>query len=104
RPGERQEAWLLIKSDDEAARGSKDPDILQEQANSVVSGRSIEQIAAANEKQWHSNRPPKTNKIFSEVQKQTSPVQKARATAKPAARTRAAKAKPAAKPKAKRKA
>src|SRR5215213_3316172 len=44
RPGERQESWLLIKSDDEAARRRTDPDILEEEAKSVVSGRSIEEI------------------------------------------------------------
>jgi bifunctional non-homologous end joining protein LigD len=105
RPGERQEAWLLIKSDDEAARSPKDPDILEEASTSVVSGRSIEQIAAANDKQWHSNRPPKTNKIFAEASKPApAAAVNSRAKAKPAARTRAAKAKSAAKPKTKREA
>ena len=37
RPGERQKPWLLIKSDDEAARGPDDPDILEEKPRSVVS-------------------------------------------------------------------
>ncbi len=56
RPGERQEPWLLIKSDDEFARSGRDPDILEEQPLSVVSGRSIPEIAAASERVWHSNR------------------------------------------------
>src|SRR5882762_6595297 len=47
RPGERQDSWLLIKSADEAARGPKDPDILEEKPKSVVSGRTIERIAKA---------------------------------------------------------
>jgi bifunctional non-homologous end joining protein LigD len=56
RPGERQEPWLLIKSDDEAARGPKDPDILEEKDRSVVSRRTIEGIAKANDAVWQSNR------------------------------------------------
>src|SRR5947207_7137266 len=47
RPGERQDPWLLIKSQDDAARGPKDPDILEEKPKSVVSGRTIEKIAKA---------------------------------------------------------
>ncbi len=46
RPGERQEGWLLIKSDDEAARSARDPDILDEMTTSVVSGRSMDEITA----------------------------------------------------------
>ena len=57
RPGERQEPWLLIKSKDEAARGPNDPDILEEKDRSVVSRRTIEGIAKANDAVWQSNRP-----------------------------------------------
>ena len=46
RPGERQDPWLLIKSQDDAARGPKDPDILEEKPKSVVSGRTIEHCRA----------------------------------------------------------
>ena len=59
RPGERQEPWLLIKATDDAARGKRDPDILEEQSKSVVTGRSIEEIAAAADRVWHSNRSAK---------------------------------------------
>ena len=45
RPGERQDPWLLIKSEDEAARGPKDPDILEEIAVSVSTGRTMDEIA-----------------------------------------------------------
>src|SRR6266853_788569 len=41
RPGEKRENWLLIKAHDEAARGERDPDILEDAPDSVVSGRSI---------------------------------------------------------------
>ena len=50
RPGERQEPWLLIKSDDQFARRKSDPDILEEMPDSAVSGRTMEEIAANKEK------------------------------------------------------
>jgi bifunctional non-homologous end joining protein LigD len=57
RPRERQEGWLLIKSDDEAARSAKDPDILDEMPLSVKTGRSLAQIAEdTNSAVWRSNR------------------------------------------------
>src|SRR5262245_7186974 len=58
RPGEKRNNWLLIKANDEEARTAKDPDILEEMPESVVSGRSIEEIAAGKGKKrvWHSNR------------------------------------------------
>ena len=47
RRGEKRDNWLLIKAEDEAARGPGDPDILEEKPKSVVSGRTLETIAAA---------------------------------------------------------
>lgn len=44
RPREKQEGWLLIKSADEAARGPDDPDVLEEQPTSVLSGRTNEEV------------------------------------------------------------
>jgi bifunctional non-homologous end joining protein LigD len=63
RAGERKEPWLLIKAKDEEARGTKDPDILEEEPLSVVSGRSIPEIAAGKGRQrvWHSNKSVKQN-------------------------------------------
>jgi bifunctional non-homologous end joining protein LigD len=46
RPGQRQQSWLLIKANDAFARTRGDPDILDQQPRSVVSGRSIDEIAA----------------------------------------------------------
>jgi bifunctional non-homologous end joining protein LigD len=102
RSGERQESWLLIKSEDEGARSAKDKDILEERPESVVSGRSLDEISAANDKQWHSNRPAKTNKILADLAKPLAGAIKAEVKTKPTKRGRAAKAKPATKPKAKR--
>ena len=50
--------WLLIKAKDEDARGPRDKDILDEKPRSVVSGRTIEEIAGGKGRKrvWHSNR------------------------------------------------
>jgi len=44
KPGEKRENWLLIKSDDEFARGPEDPDILEERPDSVKTGRIIDDL------------------------------------------------------------
>src|SRR5918997_4071224 len=46
RPRERQEQWLLIKSDDEGARTPDAPDILEELPLSIATGRDLDEIAA----------------------------------------------------------
>ena len=56
RPGEKQDPWLLIKSDDEAARSAGDPDILEEKPRSVVSKRTIEGIEKAGGAVWESKK------------------------------------------------
>ena len=62
RRGEKRDNWLLIKAEDEAARTSREPDILEEKPKSVVSKRTMEQIAkAAGGAVWQSNRPVKEN-------------------------------------------
>jgi bifunctional non-homologous end joining protein LigD len=58
RRGETKEPWLLIKARDEAARGPGDPDILEQEPLSAVTGRSMDEIAAGKggKRIWHSNR------------------------------------------------
>jgi bifunctional non-homologous end joining protein LigD len=59
RAGERHENWLLIKGKDEEARGPRGKDILEEKSRSVVTDRTIEEIAAGKggkKRVWHSNR------------------------------------------------
>ncbi|HEX4064513.1 MAG TPA: DNA ligase D [Acidobacteriaceae bacterium] len=51
--------WLLIKEHDEYERGEGDPAITDEAPDSAVTGRSIEQIAAAEDHIWNSNKPEK---------------------------------------------
>ncbi|HEY1364550.1 MAG TPA: DNA ligase D [Xanthobacteraceae bacterium] len=54
--------WLLIKANDEWARGSRDPDVLEELPLSVASRRSIAEIAEGKGRRrvWHSNRSADT--------------------------------------------
>jgi bifunctional non-homologous end joining protein LigD len=54
KPREKQEAWLLFKSDDEAARTADAPDILQERPESAATGRSIDEIASDHDRVWSS--------------------------------------------------
>lgn len=44
RPGEKRNNWLLIKSDDDAARGVRDKDILEEADFSIKTGRTMDEI------------------------------------------------------------
>jgi bifunctional non-homologous end joining protein LigD len=61
RADEKRDNWLLIKGDDDAARGPNDPDILEEAPNSVVSGHSIEDIAGDKKaRHWTSGRQAAT--------------------------------------------
>ncbi len=46
--------WLLIKENDQYARAADDFDVLKEQPGSVVSSRSIDEIAAAEDLVWES--------------------------------------------------
>jgi bifunctional non-homologous end joining protein LigD len=51
---ERKPNWLLIKEHDEFERGENDPSITEEKPNSVVTGRSLEQIAKSEDHIWNS--------------------------------------------------
>jgi len=51
---DERKGWLLFKSRDAEAR--TDGSIIEEQQNSAKSGRTMEQIAGAGDKVWHSNR------------------------------------------------
>ena len=84
RPKERRDNWLLIKSKDEAARGPRGKDILDEEPLSVATGRSMDEIAEGKGKKrvWHSNRDAKA------PAKQKAPLSKP--AAKPRARAKAA--------------
>ena len=51
---ERKPNWLLIKEHDEFERGENDPSVTDEEPNSVVTGRSLEQIAKSEDHVWNS--------------------------------------------------
>ncbi|MGH1571697.1 DNA polymerase ligase N-terminal domain-containing protein [Methylobacterium sp. P31] len=46
-PRDRHVSWLLVKSRDAACRAADDPDILEEQPRSIMTGRTVEEIAVA---------------------------------------------------------
>ncbi len=56
RHGEKRENWLLIKGGDAEARSEADPDILEEAPGSVISGRTVEDIAAGRPARGRSGR------------------------------------------------
>src|SRR5687768_4216974 len=49
-------AWLLIKEDDEFARRPPEALIVDDKPRSVATGRTLEEIAAERDREWHSNR------------------------------------------------
>src|SRR6266481_698990 len=51
---ERKPNWLLIKEHDEFERRESDPGVTDEEPNSVVTGRSLEQIAKSEDHVWNS--------------------------------------------------
>jgi bifunctional non-homologous end joining protein LigD len=51
--------WLLIKEHDEYERSPDDPAITDEAPDSAITGRSMEQIAAAEDHVWNSHIPEK---------------------------------------------
>jgi bifunctional non-homologous end joining protein LigD len=51
----RSESWLLFKSNDDAANDQID--IVADEPASVVTGRTIEEVAEAADRVWHSNKP-----------------------------------------------
>jgi bifunctional non-homologous end joining protein LigD len=55
------ESWLLIKEADEYARLGEAAAIGDDMPDSVVSGRSLEQIAASADRVWHSNKSVEAN-------------------------------------------
>ena len=54
KPQGKQEGWLLFKGRDDAANDKVD--IVEKRPESVISGRTIEQIAAKPDRVWQSNR------------------------------------------------
>jgi bifunctional non-homologous end joining protein LigD len=108
RPGEKRENWLLIKARDAGARGERDPDILEDEPNSVVSGRSIDEIAGNKRRRvWQSSRAAREQKTVAPAPRaalRTAAATTGRAASARAPRRSAAKAAAKKAPKRKRKA
>jgi bifunctional non-homologous end joining protein LigD len=51
---ERKPNWLLIKEHDDFERKETDPSVTEEEPNSVVTGRTMEQIAKSEDHVWNS--------------------------------------------------
>ena len=92
RRGEKADNWLLIKANDAEARSAKDPDILEEQPNSVLTGRSLEEIAGdAHSRRWTSGKAahaPTTNAELPRA-RALAPLTQPKAAAKSAAKSAA---------------
>ena len=67
KPREKRENWLLIKGEDEAARSEEEPDVLEEQPQSVATGRDIDAVSGE-EPGWSS----KTGRIKKSAGKKAS--------------------------------
>ena len=84
KPREKQEPWLLFKSDDAEARPADAPDILKEKPHSVATGRSMEAIGREQDRLWSSGQgeitPPKKKRRRKSV---VDPSSLARAKATP---------------------
>ncbi|MBI2288994.1 MAG: hypothetical protein HYU73_01395 [Betaproteobacteria bacterium] len=59
--GGKGEPWLLIKDTDDYARRGVDARVVDAKPDSVVSGRSIDEIANAKDREWRSDRSAKAN-------------------------------------------
>jgi bifunctional non-homologous end joining protein LigD len=95
RPNEKQDPWLLIKSDDEAARRVRDEDVLEQTPLSVVSGRSLEEIAEGRggKRVWQSNRSGGPGKVAKmSAQEIAQPARRNASAAKPQGAKRAPRA------------
>ena len=95
RPGERQEPWLLIKATDEHAAEKSDRDVLDEQPNSAVTGRTLDKIAVDKKRVWNSNRSAKEQSKAATSGPPRTSVAKASAKKASSAQTAAGRAAPA---------
>lgn len=80
RPGEKRENWLLRKIEDEFAGGSGD--LVDREVTSVVSGRSMVEIAQGKGGQsvWHSNRGEEPQTSSSSPRRRRSKTSRSRAS------------------------
>ncbi|HMH13611.1 MAG TPA: DNA ligase D [Edaphobacter sp.] len=73
---ERKPNWLLIKEHDDFERKKDDPPITEEEPNSVVTGRTIEEIARSEDHVWNSKETAKGGKAWFRQESKNGAVQK----------------------------
>ncbi len=79
-------AWLLIKENDSFAQRGADARIVDDAPQSVLSGRSLEDIAEQREHVWHSNKPVAANvRAGAVTNAKSSPVKSRESAAGPSA-------------------
>ena len=64
RPNETKPTWLLIKEHDPFERPPSDPSVTEMETNSVVTGRTMEQIAASEDHVWNSKETAKPGQAW----------------------------------------
>lgn len=72
--GEKKSNWLLIKEHDQYERGPSDPCVTEEEPDSVITERSMEEIAQNQDHVWGSNRDDRSTET---PKKQSSSKKKA---------------------------
>jgi bifunctional non-homologous end joining protein LigD len=105
RHDEKADNWLLIKANDSEARTAEDPDILEEAPNSVLTGRSLQEIASdVHSRRWTSGKPAhaQTATANSPRQRALAPLTQPKAAARQATKSGASRRADAKSSKAKR--
>src|SRR5262249_27185654 len=62
RPGDKGDNWLLVKKKDEHAKPTAQGDITVDRPESVVTGRTMEEVAAQKDRTWRSDRAKNATK------------------------------------------
>jgi bifunctional non-homologous end joining protein LigD len=91
RAGEGGKNWLLIKHDDKYAKLTEDFNLVERKPKSVASKRTMEQIAAAADRVWSSNRSDKPGSKDAVAAKASAKKATATAKKKPVAKKSLAK-------------
>ncbi len=79
-----KQAWLLIKESDKFARRGTDAKIVDDEPDSVLSGRSIEEVARDRDHVWHSDRSVAANVQGGALDRREAGMAKAKSSVDPA--------------------
>ncbi len=83
---ERKPNWLLIKEHDAFERKQGDPPVTEEEPNSVVTGRTIEEIAGSEDHVWNSKDTSKGGRAWFRQESKNGALQKQTTAKMPKAR------------------